>query len=65
MPAVSKAQFRWLHTPSAREALGSAGVSEWLSATGSPSSLPERKSVHSAVAGALMRRRQNGQGTKS
>jgi len=41
-PAVSKAQFRWLHTRSAQKALGKPGVKEWESATGSPKELPER-----------------------
>ena len=43
MPAVSKAQFRWLHTDSAKKALGKGGQKEWLDATGSPEHLPERK----------------------
>ena len=43
MPAVSKAQDRWLHTSSAENALGLKGVKEWLAATGSPKNLPERK----------------------
>ena len=43
MPAESKAQFRWLHTEDAKEKLGKAGTDEWLSATGSPKGLPERK----------------------
>jgi hypothetical protein len=43
MPAVSKAQFRWLHTDSAKKALGASGVKEWESATGSPKGLPEKK----------------------
>lgn len=42
MPAVSQAQFRWLHTPSAKKALGASGVKEWESATGSPKDLPEK-----------------------
>jgi hypothetical protein len=42
MPAKSKAQFRWLHTASAKKALGAAGVKEWEGATGSPKSLPEK-----------------------
>lgn len=43
MPAVSKAQFRWLHTEDAKKQLGSAGQKEWIGATGSPKGLPERK----------------------
>lgn len=45
MPATSKAQFRWLHTDSAKKALGKSGVKEWIGATGSPKGLPERKST--------------------
>lgn len=29
MPAVSERQRRWLYTPSAKKALGAAGVKEW------------------------------------
>jgi hypothetical protein len=29
MPAQSKAQLRWVNSPSGRRALGSAGVKEW------------------------------------
>ena len=29
MPAKSKAQLRWVNSPSGRAALGSAGVKEW------------------------------------
>jgi hypothetical protein len=43
MPAVSKAQFRWLHTADAKQKLGAGGVREWEGATGSPKSLPQRK----------------------
>jgi hypothetical protein len=43
MPAVSKAQFRWLHTADAKKQLGDSGVKEWESATSSPKDLPERK----------------------
>ena len=43
MPAVSKAQDRWLYTKDARNALGLKGVKEWLASTGSPKGLPERK----------------------
>jgi hypothetical protein len=43
MPAVSKAQFRWLHTDDAKKQLSKSGADEWLSATGSPKGLPERK----------------------
>ena len=42
MPAVSKAQDRWLYTDAAKNALGLKGVKEWLGATGSPKNLPER-----------------------
>lgn len=56
MPAESKAQFRWLFTKSAKKALGSAGVNEWKSTTGSPKDLPERKK--SMLGGAV--RRKNG-----
>jgi hypothetical protein len=45
VPAVSQAQFRWLHTNSAKKALGSGGVKEWIGATGSPSGLPERSGM--------------------
>jgi hypothetical protein len=45
MPAVSQAQFRWLHTPSAEKALGKSGVKEWLGATGSPKNLPKKKGI--------------------
>ena len=44
MPAKSKAQFRWLHTADAKKQLGASGVKEWIGATGSPKSLPEKKS---------------------
>lgn len=43
MPAESKAQFRWLHTEDAKEKLGKSGAEEWISATGSPKGLPEKK----------------------
>ena len=43
MPAVSQAQFRWLHTEDAKEKLGKSGVDEWISATGSPKGLPKKK----------------------
>jgi hypothetical protein len=43
VPAVSKAQFRWLHTANAEKALGKSGAQEWIGATGSPKSLPEKK----------------------
>ena len=43
MPAVSKAQSRWLKDSSAENALGLKGVKEWIAATGSPKLLPERK----------------------
>ena len=29
MPAVSKAQLRWVNSPSGRKALGAGGVKEW------------------------------------
>lgn len=29
MPAKSKAQLRWINSPSGRKALGAAGVQEW------------------------------------
>lgn len=29
MPAKSKAQLRWVNSPSGRKALGAAGVKEW------------------------------------
>jgi hypothetical protein len=44
MPATSKSQFRWLHTEDAKKKLGESGVNEWISATGSPKGLPEKKS---------------------
>ena len=43
MPAVSQAQFAWLHTEDAKEKLGEMGVKEWEDATGSPKGLPEKK----------------------
>jgi hypothetical protein len=49
MPATSKAQFRWLHTDDAKKQLGKFGVEEWIGATGSPKSLPERKKKASGV----------------
>jgi hypothetical protein len=42
MPAVSKAQARWLHTKSAEKALGKSGVKEWIESTGNIKDLPER-----------------------
>ena len=45
MPAVSKAQDRWLYTEDAKNALGLKGVKEWLGATGSPKNLPEKKNA--------------------
>lgn len=42
MPAVSKSQFRWLHTEDAKQKLGKEGVTEWEDATGSPKNLPEK-----------------------
>lgn len=42
MPAVSKAQLRWIHTPAGRVALGSAAkVKEWEQAS-KGLKLPER-----------------------
>lgn len=32
MPAKSKAQLRWVNSPSGHKALGDAGVQEWNSA---------------------------------
>jgi hypothetical protein len=43
MPAKSKAQLRWVNSPSGHKALGEAGVKEWDSAT-KGKSLPERAS---------------------
>ena len=43
MPAVSKQQFKWLHTDDAKEKLGEKAASEWIDATGSPKKLPEKK----------------------
>jgi hypothetical protein len=45
MPAVSQAQFRWLHTKDAAKALGKSGVAEWIGATGSPKNLPKKKGL--------------------
>jgi len=45
MPAVSKAQLRWVNSPSGHKALGAAGVAEWNAAT-KGKHLPER--VHKA-----------------
>lgn len=42
MPAVSKAQNRWLHTGAAEDALGKKGQSEWIGATHDVKDLPER-----------------------
>ncbi len=33
MPAKSKAQLRWINSPSGHKALGEAGVKEWNNAT--------------------------------
>jgi hypothetical protein len=41
MPAVSKAQLRWVNTPAGKKALGSKGVKEWDSASRGLN-LPER-----------------------
>lgn len=43
MGAKSQAQWRWLHTDSAKQALGAAGVKEWEGATKSVGALPEKK----------------------
>jgi hypothetical protein len=43
MPARSKAQLRWVNSPSGHAALGGAGVKEWDSAT-KGRKLPERLS---------------------
>ena len=43
MPAKSQKQWRWLHTDSAKKALGASGVKEWIGATGNPKGLPEKK----------------------
>lgn len=42
MPAVSKAQNRWVNGPMGKAALGSKGVKEWNSGT-KGKKLPERK----------------------
>jgi hypothetical protein len=55
MPAKSKAQFRWLHTESAKKALGAAGVKEWEGATGSPKGLPEKVKPRTRNSGARKR----------
>lgn len=41
MPAVSEKQRRWLYTPSAKKALGSAGAKEWQDSS-KGLKLPER-----------------------
>lgn len=41
MPAKSKAQLRWVNSPSGHKALGEAGVKEWNHAT-TGKRLPER-----------------------
>lgn len=41
MPSKSKAQNRWVNSPSGHKALGEAGVREWNSATRGRK-LPER-----------------------
>jgi hypothetical protein len=41
MPAVSKAQLRWVNSPSGHKALGESGVKEWDQATAGKK-LPER-----------------------
>lgn len=55
MPAVSQAQFRWLHTADAKKKLGGSGVKEWIGATGSPKGLPEKKKKGTAVDRAMQR----------
>jgi hypothetical protein len=45
MPAVSKAQLRWVNSPAGHKALGESGVKEWDSAT-KGKQLPERKRPH-------------------
>ena len=42
MAAISKAQLRWVNSPSGKKALGAAGVQEWDSAS-KGLKLPERK----------------------
>ena len=42
MPAVSKAQLRWVNSPAGHRALGEAGVQEWDAAS-KGLHLPERK----------------------
>lgn len=41
MPAESKAQLRWVNSPSGKRALGAAGVKEWDQAS-KGLKLPER-----------------------
>lgn len=41
MPAKSKAQLRWVNSPSGHKALGESGVKEWNKATAGKR-LPER-----------------------
>jgi hypothetical protein len=41
MPAKSKAQLRWVNSPSGHKALGEAGVKEWDAAS-KGRKLPER-----------------------
>lgn len=42
MPAQSKAQLRWLNSPSGHKALGNKGVAEWNQAS-KGLKLPEKK----------------------
>lgn len=42
MPAKSKAQLRWVNSPSGQKALGASGVKEWDEAS-KGLKLPERK----------------------
>ena len=41
MPAVSKAQLRWVNSPEGHKALGAKGVEEWNKST-QGKKLPER-----------------------
>ena len=55
MPAESKAQLRWVNSPSGRKALGAAGVKEWDQAS-KGLQLPEKVGKLTEAA----RRRKNG-----
>lgn len=50
MPAKSRAQLRWVNSPSGQKALGKAGVAEWNAAT-KGRKLPERVSKPSPKRG--------------